>query len=250
MNSTTKEAVRDVNIWNDMGNNFWINRPTRQRWAIIYVLYPELYKLLNDCNYSSILDYGCGDGNLCEFLLNKNIDCKLHAYDPSASMLTLAANTIGEKHVLKEMTDESYDVIFLNMVLQDVDNPRTTLKFLHNILTPQGSIILSIPHPVFSLIESRHLTTKREYGKDSKKGVYRYLEQDKEYVYWDSALQNKSVLHNRTIETYAKYFKNSGFAIADISEPRPLSAGKTEKDLYDIYNELPGFMIFRLQKKI
>jgi len=244
-----KEAFKDVNIWNDMGNNFWLNRPQRQKWAIHYVLYPELYKLLNDCAYNSILDYGCGDGNLCRYLLNKNVSCLIHAYDPSPSMLTLAADNIGNEHVLSEVNGGSYDVIFLNMVLQDVDNPTGTMELLQNILTPQGNIILSIPHPAFSLIESRHLTTKREYSENGKKGVYRYLEQDKEYVYWDSTLQNRSIIYNRTIETYIKYFRNSGFVISDISEPRPLASGKIEEDLYTIHNELPGFMIFRLRKK-
>ncbi|MCD7898829.1 MAG: methyltransferase domain-containing protein [Bacteroides sp.] len=248
MYTSGQQTVKDINVWNQMGDNFWLSRTPRQRWANDHILYPELFKMLDNGPYNSILDYGCGDGSLCKYLLEKNVDCQIHAYDPSSSMAMLAARNLGEEYVPETLNEGMYDVIFLNLVLQDVDDPSVTLETLHKILSPKGSVMITIPHPIFTLIESRHVTTTRESKQSNKKGIYKYLDEVVESVYWDSMRQNQSVAYNRMISTYIHYFNNSGFTVTGLSEPLPLDSGKVEADLYAINSELPAFMIFKLQK--
>lgn len=244
-----EEKNNDVNIWNQIADNYWVNRSSRQRWVNNHILYPELYNLLNYCDYDSILDYGCGDGSLCQYLLMNKVGCRLYAYDPCTAMANLAVKNIGPERVLEKTDGGNYDIIILNMVLQDVDDPCSTLELLSKILNKKGSVFLSIPHPVFSLIEERHQTTKRIYSESSKVGIYKYFEQGVDAVYWDNEFKIKTLHHHRTIETYIKYFRKTNFMVADISEPQPIISGRSEEDLYNLYSELPGCIIFKLQKR-
>lgn len=226
----------------------WENRPSRQRWLHQFVLFPEYLEILKEREFNSILDYGCGDGSLASFLKGNFENCLVSAYDVVMDMRNIARNRTEKVAVLDSIGESCFDVICLNMVLQDVDNPTGLLQSLVNHLNPYGIIIFSIPHPLFSLVEQNHVTTKREriilpqskFAND----YARYRFQEIEKVYWSSDKNNWTFLFNRTLQTYSELFYNSGLLIELIKEPVPISEGKCETDLFEIYSKNPGVIFF------
>ncbi|MCM1495503.1 MAG: class I SAM-dependent methyltransferase [Bacteroides sp.] len=237
--------MNEIDNWNDIGIFYWEKRTDRQKWVHEYILYPEHYRIISNIKNDSILDYGCGDGSLIKYLQKKGFANSLFAYDDSLKMRNLAKKKLEKGIVINELQYEKYDIICLNMVLQDVKNINAFLLNLKKYLRYNGNIIISLPHPVFSLIENRHLTTNREIiYRGNRKGIYRYLSEDTEKVFWND--MNWTSLYNRTIGTYSKMFSQSGYLIAEISEPKPISKEYNEKDLYEINSELPGYIFFRI----
>ncbi len=238
-----------VSRWNELGQNFWNNRSSRQRWLHIYVLFPELLKIIKAGIHKEILDYGCGDGSLALFLVNNLPESNVLAYDIADEMRKEAQLHLGKARVVDDLSERKFDVICANMVIQAVEDPVRMLKELRSNLTADGRILVTVPHPVFSLIENEHLTTKRMTVSPSKrKDIYRYLYEETEKVFWDfESEKHWTYLFNRTIQTYTGLFFNAGFSIEQIREPLPDKKGMKEKDLYRINSELPKTMLFCLR---
>lgn len=224
----------------------WMHRPMRQRWIHYYVLFPEYMNLLQGRNHTSILDYGCGDGTLSLYLKEKFPDSDITAYDVVENMRNIARSNVNGINVPDTLHGLQFDVICLNMVLQDVDEPVKVLRSVRSSLSPSGMLIVSLPHPVYSLIEANHKTTRRERISEAEDvhDFMRYPLEETEKVYWSNGSENWTFLYNRTIQTYSEIFYQAGFSIISIREPLSIAEGGCEKDLFDIYSHIPGTMLF------
>ncbi|MDL2258170.1 class I SAM-dependent methyltransferase [Eubacteriales bacterium OttesenSCG-928-K08] len=239
--------------WDYLGERYWDKRNERQRWVHDYILYPELLARIKELKSRYVLDYGCGDGSFAKFIANYLPDTVINAYDTSVSMQEIALQNIGEKYIVQWPTTNMYDAICMNMVLQDIERPCDTLRELYKCLQKNGFLLSTVPHPVFSLIESRHVTTTRirRVSDLSHKDIYRYLSEEKETVIWAQQESLHSSLYNRTLSTYSQYFKQTGYTIASITEPLPKVSDisvSQEPDLMNIHSALPSFMVFVCQK--
>ena len=229
----------------------WEQRPMRQQWVHHYVLFPEYMSILQDRNHKTILDYGCGDGLLSLFLEKQFPDSKITAYDVIENMRDIARRNLKVVDIPDTLDGLFFDVICLNMVLQDVDNPIEVLSSVRKNLNPFGSVILTLPHPIYSLIEANHKTTKRErIFAEPVHDFMRYPFEETEKVYWSDSADNWTFLYNRMIQTYSKIFCQAGFSISLIREPLSVAEGVCERDLFDIFGRIPGIMFFCLQQVI
>jgi SAM-dependent methyltransferase len=80
----------------------------------------------------NVLDYGCGADSLLKTFLKygtKSYDC----YDPYIEGM----NTLPTK---------KYDVIVCFCVLEEVEDPQTTIKEMISLLNPKGKIIIQVPN--------------------------------------------------------------------------------------------------------
>lgn len=223
----------------------WGQRPPRQKWLHYNVLFPEYSKIVRKLNPKSILDFGCGDGILSAFLHETFPQCRITAFDDAVHMRELARYSLGEVSVVESLQGLHFDMICQNMVLQDIDKPIELLRSLHRIINPNGYLITTLPHPVFSLIESNHVTTRRErVSPTAFHDILRYPFEETEKVFWTNDDTNWTFLYNRMIQTYSELFYTSGYSIISIREPFAVKSGEYEKDLYDIYSLLPGVMVF------
>ncbi len=109
----------------------------------IYPYHPWIAKGLIDYN-SSILDVGCGDGNLlCK--LNKFGFKDLTGVDPFISeTINYNNGLVIYKKTIYELTDQ-YDFIMLHHSYEHMDNPIGVLKQIYQLLKPGASVLIRIP---------------------------------------------------------------------------------------------------------
>ncbi|MCX7121988.1 MAG: methyltransferase domain-containing protein [Gammaproteobacteria bacterium] len=104
----------------------------------------------------SILDIGCGIGNMSCCFARQFPDCRVVGLDNSEAQLLLASQRASYKNLsnlefrkgdLEDLTDlnEQFDIIYSRYCLIHVSNPMATLKNLKNKLAPNGRIILEEP---------------------------------------------------------------------------------------------------------
>ena len=103
-----------------------------------------------------ILDLGCAEGRLLKAFLEKGCECwgiEHPAYPEERFLqperITYLKGNIDELH----LPEEGFDLIFLWHVLEHLDEPDRTMRRLHEILRPEGLIILAVPN--FASLESR-----------------------------------------------------------------------------------------------
>jgi len=103
---------------------------------------------------NSILDVGCADGKMLEFLLK---ELKVHDYkgvDFDQKLINLANEDI-KKHLEVgnalnlRFKDNNFDVLISTAVIEHLENPEKFLKESYRVLKEGGIIILTTPSPLF-----------------------------------------------------------------------------------------------------
>jgi 2-polyprenyl-3-methyl-5-hydroxy-6-metoxy-1,4-benzoquinol methylase len=248
---TKKQAMIDdiavLKQWETISDKWKTSE--RQEWFHKYILEPFFVEyLLKEFCHKRIIDFGCGSGELLNILIQLGIDAE--GYEPVKGLHKRAIkNNIKVFNQLTLDIKYSYDLVILNLVLSSVSNPNTIIQSAKSLLQTEGKIIVTLPHPCFSIISKYHKTTIREwvsehlYGDDD---LLRYFLNPIPKIHWDSSLNNFTFSFYRTIEWYSNLFSNANLKVENIFEPKPIPSPESMDDLYKIYSSFPSFLIFVL----
>jgi 2-polyprenyl-3-methyl-5-hydroxy-6-metoxy-1,4-benzoquinol methylase len=95
-----------------------------------------------------VLDVGCGFGESLGY--HRNRGCDAHGVEADANILR-----VGERYGLQVRHGQfnpehyersSFDVVTLDQVIEHLADPVTVLRGIHQVLKPQGQLILSTPN--------------------------------------------------------------------------------------------------------
>ena len=99
----------------------------------------------------SLLDVGCGVGNLCRAVSDRAT--KVVGLDGSPTRIDIARQGTSDENVeyVAELfedfqPDQTFDTVVLNNVLEHVDNPVDLLKRVAHWLAPRGITIITVPN--------------------------------------------------------------------------------------------------------
>jgi ubiquinone/menaquinone biosynthesis C-methylase UbiE len=126
-------------------------------------------------NISTILDLGCGDGDLLSHLLEKLPSAKLVGTEISFGRLVLARERLLDNAYFLQMgtkghlpfDDNSIDLVFVTEVIEHLKTPVVFLKEVKRVLSAKGKLILTTPnsdaYPLwnfFAVLQERGLGTR------------------------------------------------------------------------------------------
>lgn len=258
-----RESLDDVNAeaWRGLSEAQWGSRASRQRWFHDDLLHPAILELVGGTS-GPILDFGCGDGALAA-KLHRRTGRLVHAYDPMPGMVEEARRALGPACVfgtLDELSLAPYQTVVANMVLQTVEDVDGVLGELVACSAVGASLLVSVPHPCFTLIRELHRSTQRSWvsapvGREpplrgSLEPLTFYFDHTVESVSWTGGSGASTFLFNRTIEEYVDAFAAAGLQIQAVREPRPtISLGEdSHPDLVHLFSRVPAFVVFALQR--
>ena len=144
-NDKVKELSK--NYFNEQAENYDNGHDGK----FVKVLYDEIINRVIECNPKTILDLGCGNGNIL-IRLEKMTSAKLYGLDLSEKMVEIAAkrlnaNTqicIGDAEFLP-YEDNSMDVVVCNASFHHYPNPVKVLQEIKRVLKRKGVLILGDP---------------------------------------------------------------------------------------------------------
>jgi len=100
----------------------------------------------------SLLDAGCGTGNLLQAIQRRHPEIALHGIDFSEAMLRRARTKVSDAvlatadlNMVLPYPTASFDVVTCINVLYAVAQPEYTVAALRRVLTPGGTLIVSSP---------------------------------------------------------------------------------------------------------
>tara|TARA_Y100000022_G_C13204605_1_gene354410 strand:- start:28 stop:924 length:897 start_codon:yes stop_codon:yes gene_type:complete len=126
----------------------------------------------------SFLEIGCGSGYMMEVALNLGFK-KIQGVEPSKFAIDAANQNIKDKikHGVfnkHDFEENSYDLIFIAMILEHVTDVNDFLSSLHRILKPGGCIVCvchNERHLLSKILKSKHPIINDEhvyvFGKDT-----------------------------------------------------------------------------------
>ena len=111
------------------------------------------FKIIGDVksamgNVPKLLDIGCGVGDFLLFAKEKGWE--INGVEPSVFARTMAEKKLNTKilslNELKNIPDNSFDVVTMWHVLEHVDDLRTEMFHLQRIIKNDGKLILALPN--------------------------------------------------------------------------------------------------------
>lgn len=192
-------------------------------WYEYEVNLPALITLM-PVGVQSVLDYGCGAGDITVILAKKFTE--VEGSDSSQGMINIAKRDYPDVKIFKwdgtaELQNKQgyYDVVFSKLVVQFIDDLDGLARQLNSVLKPEGHLVFSVPHPLRTVIK-----TKGEY--------------------WQQTLYSNEIgsygievtMIHRSLRDYVKPFTKNGFVLEVLDEPViPNDVGKK-------YNQTPEDM--------
>lgn len=111
-----------------------------------------ILKLISDLPAGKALEIGCGAGDLCETLFH--LGYTIEGIDFSDEAIAVCRERlkeiINDPRIKIHFADfftlsETYDVIFMMEVLEHLEDDQGALKKIHELIKPQGHLLLSVP---------------------------------------------------------------------------------------------------------
>ena len=184
----------------------------------------ELEKMLPDFQGKRVLDLGCGYGWHCVYAAQHGAKA-ITGVDISNKMLAVAQKKCEGypvKLVHSPMEDlvfskESYDVILSSLAFHYVRDFHELVSSISNWLTPEGSFVFSVEHPIFTSYGSQDWYYG-ENGEILHFPVDNYFYEGKREAVF---LGEKVIKYHRTLTTYLNELLENGFVINKVIEPQP-----------------------------
>ena len=205
---------------------------------------PATLSLLPDVKGKRVFDAGCGPGVYSEWLVERG--AHVVAVDASPKMVELARKRLGNKAVIWKadlaeplwfLESLTFDLVLSPLVLDYVEDWRSTFAEMYRILRPGGHFVFSITHPLFDHIYFK----SNNYFQTELVGVeWRGFESVR--VHMPSFRRPLSEAINPLIEV--------GFGLETILEPKPTEEfKKADPKHYEELSRQPCFLCLRAIKR-
>jgi 2-polyprenyl-3-methyl-5-hydroxy-6-metoxy-1,4-benzoquinol methylase len=116
-----------------------------------------------------VLDIGCGSGLLGKTIKSANANAIVYGIDYSEAARSSASKVLDrydaldlDSEVLPQY-DSLFDLIIMGDVLEHLKRPDNLLARLHALLTPQGSVVISVPNVAHFRIRKTLLAGRFRY---------------------------------------------------------------------------------------
>jgi SAM-dependent methyltransferase len=199
---------------------------------------PAVLRLAGDVAGKTVLDAACGPGFYTEELLRRG--ARVIGCDQSPTFVDLARERSGGRadlrvHDLSEpldwVPDGSVDLVVMALAVHYLDDQVALLRELCRVLAPGGALVLSTEHP---------MTAWMRLG-----GSYFTEEPVEESLSPDADWPVRS--WRRPLTSIAAQFRDAGFLIEELLEPRPVpEMAERFPDDFAKLESVPAFVAFRV----
>ena len=209
-----------------------------------YVLMPVVFELLEGCNLDSVLDLGCGVGNLSKELSATStqvvgVDMSSHSIEIAKVNCVGHTNTVFHATTAEDFAERwdgpRFTVVVANMTLMTCLNLDTFVNAAARLIVRNGCLIATITHPWFwphywEYAEAEWFNYNEEIVLE---GRFRTSAEITDYI--------TSHVH-RPISSYLNSLSMMGFQLDRLIEPCP---GKHIQELFPESWHFPRFLALR-----
>lgn len=174
-----------------------------------------------------VLDLGCGYGYYTDYF--QNIGADVFGIDGSSKMIEIAqARYPNCTFDICDITEnlpfskESFDLVFCNQVLMDIENIENVFSESFRVLKPGGIFYFSIVHPAF--YDGQWLKKRGFYYA---KAISKYIEP---YSFTNEFWGETEHFH-RSLSYYLNTASDKGFVLKRVEEPISYDGINKNKDL-------------------
>lgn len=252
--------MSDPNGWESLSE--WYDRKQGDSGDLWHrsLIDPVLIKLIGSSTNRNILDLGCGNGYLSRrFAKERAI---VTAIDSSASMIAHAkmhdpnnelgiSYQVGEAHNLGFLNDETFDVVFANMTLMDIENAQGAIREVARVLKEKGRFVASLSHPCFDNGKmSSWLLEKSFLSSIVYRKITAYKQLSFEDYPWKVSENERRWTrgYHRPLSWYSRILTQFGLAITALEEPEPTAEFLEKEEQGPWFLQVPLHLVIEALK--
>ena len=231
-------ATITVSTWDEMAVDYVRQRATSPAFLTES---PVVLRMLGNMREKTALDVGCGGGDY-SFRLHEHGAIVL-GLDPSVEMIRQATEEQVKRGIIRGLDFKAeglvgyslltgfgpqiaYDRILFAHVLNHMDDLKHAAKIVAEISAGEGVLVVTIPHP---------LNTAKAYGSNELVIEDYFTARRRQETWVLNGTTYNSLYWHRPLSEYTDFFRDSGYDIIEIVEPRPSPDIKPRND-YDKVN--------------
>lgn len=215
---------------------------------------PIMKKMLPPLKGKSILDLGCGCGDMDAYFIKKGAKLVV-ATDISENMI----NEAKKKHFCKKIDflvlkmekissiNEKFDIVYSSLAFHYIKDFDKLIKNIYNLLKPNGILVFSQENPLVTApifvgekFEKRITVNGKTYNLLSD-----YCNEGERNNYWNDIPVTK---YHRTFATLFKTLLKNNFEILDVLDSYASDRAITLCSKYARQKDKPYFVFFKVRK--
>ncbi len=184
----------------------------------------ELKKMLPDFTGKRVLDLGCGFGWHCIYAVEQGA-VSVTGIDISEKMLEEARKRNGSPRISYyrmaiedfDFQPDTFEIVISSLTFHYLHSFEEICKKVSTCLTPGGSFVFSVEHPIFTAYGNQ------DWHRDTEGNILHwpvddYFTEGKRVA---NFLNEKVTKYHKTLTTYISALLNNGFEITGLKEPQP-----------------------------
>jgi ubiquinone/menaquinone biosynthesis C-methylase UbiE len=213
----------------------------------------ELLALLPDTHARRILDLGCGAGQLAHHLAVRGA-AEVVGVDVSERMLAMARSEFAHPRITYSQSaiehivfpDARFELVVSVLALHYVDDYLGLMRRIAGWLTPGGTLVYSIEHPIYTgRVSSGEGWALDSTGRRTAWGVDRYADEGAREETWFVAGVRKV---HRTFSTLVNGILDAGLTLERVLEPMPTERWLRDHPQFVDERRRPMFLMLRARK--
>lgn len=204
---------------------------------------PATLSLLPDVKGKRVLDAGCGPGVYSGWLIKHG--AQVVSLDASPKMVELTKQRLGSTGDVRQadlskpltfLDSSSFDIVLSPLVMEYIEDWKSTFAEFYRVLRPAGHFILSVTHPSF---DYTYFKSNNYFETELVGGEWRGFQPVR--VHMPSFRRPLAATLNPLIE--------AGFRLERILEPKPTEEfRKADPKDYEKLSKFPCFLCIRAGK--
>lgn len=215
---------------------------------------PIMKEMLPNVFDKTILDLGCGDGNMDKYFISKGAK-KVVAVDLSKKMIAEAKRinkSSNIEYLNLDMEDlssvnETFDIVYSSLAFHYVENFDKLIKQIYNLLKPNGVLIFSQENPLKTALvySGKEQKNKVEINGKRYQLLSDYLNEGERNKIWNKTEVTK---FHRSFATIISTLINNNFNLLEIKDSIPTSEALAISDKYKSEFDCPNFLFIKAKK--
>ena len=203
---------------------------------------------IGDVSGCKVIDLGCGEGRFSRMLTERG--AVVTGVDLCSPFIEFARDNrvseevylIGDMEDLHEVPDGAFDLAVSYVTLVDVPDMQSAVREAFRVLLPGGRFVVCNLHPMVSASPG----WIRQGNRQIHYPVDRYFDEGER----DISLREDLPWTNfhRTLSTQFHTFRDAGFTVEDIREPKPTAEQAARFPIVSDNLRVPEFIIYILRK--
>ena len=216
---------------------------------------PIIKSLLPKLDGKSILDLGCGCGDMDKYFISQGAE-RVVATDISVNMINSAKQINGDEkinyNILKmediSSLDEKFDVVYSSLAFHYIEDFDKLLKDIYNVLKPKGMLIFSQESPINLATSIEKKGEKNKIDIDGKRYqlLSGYCKEGERKVFWNDTLVTK---YHRTYCSIVNSLIRNNFEIIEMLDSYASDEAIKLCDKYKYQLDKPYFTFVKVIKK-